>query len=77
MKIFQRVQEIWRGHESVMDGQRGTDGLTKAIHIIPSPLLSKRLTKSVFVLRVWCLLDLIPVQNQYDKCKQLKKLEET
>ena len=26
MKIFQRVQEIWNGQESVMEGQ--TDGLT-------------------------------------------------
>ena len=36
MKIFQRVQEIWSGQESVTEGQ--TDGQTKAISIIPHPL---------------------------------------
>ena len=36
MKIFQRVQEIWSGQESVSEGQ--TDGQTKAISIIPHPL---------------------------------------
>ena len=35
MKIFHRVQEIWSGQESVMDGQ--TNGQAKAIPIIPLP----------------------------------------
>ena len=44
MKIFQRVQEIWSGKESVTEGQtdgktdRLTDEQTKAISIIPHPL---------------------------------------
>ena len=33
MKIFQRVQEIWSGQESVTEGQ--TNGQIKAISIIP------------------------------------------
>ena len=36
MKIFQRVQEIRSGQESVAEGQ--TDGQTKAISVIPHPL---------------------------------------
>ena len=36
MKIFQRVQEIRSGQESVVEGQ--TDGQTKAISVIPHPL---------------------------------------
>ena len=36
----------------VLRMDRGTDRLTKVIHIIPSPLLGKRLTKPVFVLQV-------------------------
>ena len=41
MKIFQSVQEIWSGQESVMEGQTDgrtggwTDAQTKAISIIP------------------------------------------
>ena len=37
IKIFQTVQEIWRGHKSVMDGRtdRRTDMQTKVIPIIP------------------------------------------
>ena len=40
MKIFQRVQEIWSGQESVTEGQMDgqTDGQTKAISIIPHSL---------------------------------------
>ena len=38
MKLFQRVQEIWSGQESVTDGQ------TKAISIIPHPLHGGGLT---------------------------------
>ena len=46
LKIFQRVQKIWSGQESVTEGQtdrwtdRWTDGQTKAISIIPHPLHS-------------------------------------
>ena len=49
MKIFQRVQEIWSGQESVTEGQRDgqtdrqTEGQTKAISIIPHPLRSEGL----------------------------------
>ena len=46
MKIFQRVQEIWSGQESVTDRwmDRRTDGQTKAISIIPRPLRGGGLT---------------------------------
>ena len=45
MKIFQRVQEIWSGQESVTEGQM--NGQTKAISIIPHPLLGGGLKISI------------------------------
>ena len=51
MIIFQRVQEIWSGQESVTEGQTNgqTDGQTdrqmKAISIIPHPLRGGGLIK--------------------------------
>ena len=44
MKIVQRVQEIWRGQESVMDlmtdglNDGWMDGQMEGIHITPNPL---------------------------------------
>ena len=52
IKIFQRVQEIWSGQESVTEGQmdgqtdRWTDRQTKAISIIHHLLRGGGLTKS-------------------------------
>ena len=49
MKIYQRVQEIWSGQESVTERQTDrqmdwwTDGQTKAISIIPNPLRGRGL----------------------------------
>ena len=45
LKIFQRVQEIWSGQESVTEGQKEgqTGGQIKAISIIPHPLRGRRL----------------------------------
>ena len=52
---------------------RGTDGLTKAIPLsAPRQEIDKTCICSASVTR--CLHDQIPVQNQYNKCKQLKKL---
>ena len=57
MKIFQRVQEIWSGQESVTEGHtdgqtdgqtdRWTEGQTKAISIIPHPLRGGGLKRPV------------------------------
>ena len=41
MKIFQMVQEIWSGQESVKEEQK--DSHTKAISIIPHPLHGRAL----------------------------------
>ena len=49
IKIFQRVQEIWSGQESVTEGQ--TDGQTKAISINPHPLRGGGLTKNTLQFR--------------------------
>ena len=45
MKIFQRVQEIWSGEESVTEGRKDgrTGGQTKAISTIPHPLRGRGL----------------------------------
>ena len=42
MQFFQRIQEIWSGHD-VTEGQ--TDGQTTAISIIPHPLCGRGLKR--------------------------------
>ena len=55
-KIFQRVQEIWSGQESVMEGHADglTDGQKKAISIIPHPLRGRGLIK--YIAKSWSYL---------------------
>ena len=60
MKIFQRVQEIWCGQESVTEGQMGgqTDGQTEAISIIPHPLRCGGLTTTDNTLKYFFLFEI-------------------
>ena len=55
MKIFQRVQEIWSGQESVTEGHmNGQMDRHEAISIIPYRLRNRRLT-SLFHYLLMCL----------------------